>query len=146
MECVQEIEKTKIVSVRQLQFVLLNIKFFSRKTKKSKAESSKNVGSTTNGVDDDLEAALLNKDIKNRQKCAICYSGLFDDTPSTSEFSTPSQSGFLSPINGHRGINEIAPFRASTLRDETESATNLENSNDGREIAVVVELNGCPVI
>ena len=144
MECVQEIKKTKIVS--ELQFVLLNIKFFSRKTEKSKVEGSKNVGSTKEVGDDDLEASLLNKDIKNRQKCAICYSGLFGDTPPTSEFSTPSQSGFLSPINGHRGSNEIAPFRASTLRDETESATNRENSNDGREIAVVVELNGCPVI
>ena len=77
MECVQEIEKTKIVSVKQLQFVLLNIKFFSLKTKKSKAESSKNAGSTKEVGDDDLEAALLNKEIKNRQKCAICYSGLF---------------------------------------------------------------------
>ena len=54
MECVQEIKKTKIVS--ELQFVLLNIKSFSRKTEKSKAESSKNVGSTKEVGDDDLEA------------------------------------------------------------------------------------------
>ena len=36
--------------------MLLNTKFFSRKAKKSKAEGSKNVGSTTNDVDDDLDA------------------------------------------------------------------------------------------
>ena len=74
---------------------------------------------------------------------AVC---LVSDTPSTSEFSTPSLSGFLSPINGHRGNSEITPFQASILRDGGNATDRRENSNDGREIAVVVELNGCRVM
>ena len=143
MECAQEIKKTKIVSATSICAFKYRI-FLVEKLKKVKLKALKcrlNKRSRRRR----FRSSLLNKEIKNRQKCAICYSGLFGDTPSTSEFSTPSHS-FLSPINGHRGNNEITPFRASTRRVETESVWNRENSNDGREIAVVVELNGCRVM